>query len=215
MKILKNGIALLVLLVLIYGCAATLPKLEEPVEGKNLIIGSVIFENNGYQNRNDVYFDGIEVAVIGIYKENGEEKVFGKWTVTDKNGYFFIPNVPDGRYGLKALRINMSGQAYLTIVNEFRTKVDNYKVWPTEQVAFSGEFFDVKPQNRIINLKHNYFTFFQNQEIRYGSYDKIDQFQASTGELISRPMIFKYFIDNYPQSGWKQYLQKILDTYKY
>jgi len=209
----KKFIFIVPLLILIISCAGTLPSMKEPVEGKNLIIGSVIFENNGYQNRNDIYYDNIEVAIIGIYKENGKEKVFGKWTRTDKNGYFFIPNVPDGRYGLKGLRINMSGQAFLTIVNEFRTLVDNYKIWPSENITFSGQYFDVKPQNRIVNLKHNYFTFFQNQEIRYGSYDKIDQFQASNGEIVSRPMIFKYFIDNYPQSGWKEYLQQILDTY--
>jgi hypothetical protein len=200
---------------LVLGCAATLPKMEEPAEGKNLIIGSVIFENNGYQDRNDVYFDNIEVAIIGIYKDNGKEKIFGKWIRTDKNGYFFIPNVPDGRYALKGLRINMSGQAFLTIVNEFRTLVDNYKIWPTENITFSGEYFNTKPQNRIVNLKHNYFTFFQNREIRYGAYDKIDQFQASNGDVITRPMIFKYFIENYPQSGWNKYLQKILDTYEY
>ncbi len=203
------------MVILVLGCAATLPKMEEPAEGKNLVIGSVIFENNGYQDRNDVYFDNIEVAIIGIYKENGKEKVFGKWTRTDKNGYFFIPNVPDGRYALKGLRINMSGQAFLTIVNEFRTLVDNYKIWPTENITFSGEYFKTEPQNRIINLKHNYFTFFQNREIRYGAYDKIDQFQASNGDVITRPMIFKYFIENYPQSGWNKYLQKILDTYEY
>jgi len=211
----KKFIPLFLLLIIFFSCAGTLPSLKEPEEGKNLIIGSIIFENRGYQNRNDVYFDNIDVAIIGHYEENGKEKIFGKWTRTNKSGYFFIPNVPDGKYALKAIRVNMSGQAFLTIANEFRTMVDNYKTWPSENIAFSGEYFDNQPKENIVNLKHNYFTFFQNQEIRYGSYDKIDEFQASNGEKISRPMIFQYFIEQYPESGWKSKLTNILSTYEY
>jgi len=205
---------LLFLALVIFSCAGTVPTMKEPIEGRNLIIGSVIFENKGFQNRNDVYTNNIEVAVIGIYQENGKEKVFGKWTFTDKDGYFFIPNVPDGKYAVKAIRVNLAGQAFLTIANEFRTMVDNYKVWPTENVAFSGTFFDTRPVERIVNLKHNYFTFFVNREIRYGAYDMIKEFQASNGQIISRPLIFEHFINAYPQSGWTEYLKKILKTYK-
>jgi len=203
------------LTLIVLGCAGSLPTLKEPVEGKNLIIGSVIFENRGYQDRNEIYFDNIDVAIIGIYKKNGTDKIFGKWTRTDKNGYFFISNVPDGKYALKAIRVNLSGQAYITIANEFRTLVDNYKLWPSENITFSGDKFNTRPNKRIVNLKHNYFTFFHNREIRYSAYDKIDQFQASSGDVVSRPMIFKYFINQYPESSWKQYLQAVLDTYKY
>lgn len=201
--------------LIMLACAGSIPTLKEPVEGKNLLIGSIIFENSGFKNLNEVYTDNLEVAIIGICTKNGEEKIFGKWISTDKDGYFFIPNVPDGKYALKSLRVNLSGQAYLTIANEFRTTVDNYRIWPTENVTFSGTFFDIRPNEKIINLKHNYFTLFENQEIRYGSYDKIADFKASNGEMISRPMIFSYFIEQYPESGWKSYLQKVLDTYEY
>ncbi|MFZ5516660.1 MAG: hypothetical protein ACOY90_08475 [Candidatus Zhuqueibacterota bacterium] len=212
----KNRLVLLMPLVLfMLNCAGGIPSMEEPMQGKNLIIGSIIFENKGYENRNDVYFENLDVAIIGIYEENGKEKIFGKWTTTDKNGYFFLPNVPDGKYALKAFRINMSGQAYLTVANEFRSNVDNYKVWPTENIAFSGTFFETRPVNHVINLKHNYFTFYLNQEIRHGAYDKIDQFKAANGEVLSRPMIFQYVIDTYPQSGWNPTLKAILDTYEY
>jgi len=212
----KNRRVLLMPLVLfILSCAGGIPSMEAPLPGKNLIIGSIIFENKGYENRNDVYFENLDVAIIGIYEENGKEKVFGKWTTTDKNGYFFLPNVPDGKYALKAFRINMSGQAYVTVTNEFRSNVDNYKVWPTENIAFSGTFFDAGPVNHVINLKHNYFTFYLNQEIRHGAYDRIDEFKAANGEVLSRPMIFQYFMDTYPQSGWNPTLKAILDTYEY
>jgi hypothetical protein len=205
---------LLIGILFILNCASTTNTLQEPIEGKNLIIGSIIFENNGYQNRNEVFFDNIDVAIIGLYKEDGKEKVFGRWTTTDKYGNFLIPNVPDGKYAVKAIRINLAGYAYLTFANEFRTQVDNYRLWPTENVAFSGTFFDTRPVERIVNLKHNYFTCFVNQEIRYGAYDIISEFQASNAEMISRPLIFKNFIDRFPESGWTQYLKKVSDTYK-
>lgn len=214
--LMKTKILFLAVLTSIFmGCAGGIPSMEEPVEGKNLIIGSIIFENKGYQNRNDIYFENLDVAIIGIYEENGKEKVFGKWTTTDKNGYFFFPNVPDGRYALKGFRVNMAGQAYITINNEFRSKVDSYKIWPTENIAFSGTYFETTPNKNIINLKHNYFTFFLNQEIRHGAYDRIDQFKAANGEMVSRPMIFEYFIDTYPESGWNEAMKEILATYEY
>jgi hypothetical protein len=207
-------IGLLISALIVMGCAGTTTTLQEPTEGKNLIIGSIIFENNGYQNRNEVYTSNIEVAVMGIYEEDGKEKVFGKWTMTDKDGYFFMSNVPDGKYAVKAIRINLAGQAFFTIANEFRTMVDNYKIWPSENVAFSGIYFNTRPVERIINLKHNYFTFFVNQEIRYGAYDMVREFQASNGEMISRPLIFRHFVEKYPESGWNQYLNKVLSTYE-
>lgn len=210
----KNYIVFLLIILFGLNCAGTTTNMKEPMEGKNLVIGSIIFENNGYQNRNEIYFENIEVAIMGIYEENGKEKVFGKWTTTDNNGYFFVPNVPNGKYALKAIRVNLAGQAFLTIVNEFRSMIDNYKLWPSENVAFSGTYFDTRPVERIVNLKHNYFTFFQNQEIRYGSYDMIKEFQASNGEIISRPLIFRHFIETYPASGWTEYLKKIFSTYK-
>ena len=91
--------------------------------------------------------------------------------------------------------------------------VDNYKI-SRENIAFSGTYFDTRPDNRIVNLKHNYFTIFLNSEIRYGAYDMIDEFTASNGQAISRPLIFQYFIEKYPDSGWNEYLKKILSTYK-
>jgi len=211
----KNGKMLFIFLsaLFILNCAGTTSMMKEPIEGKNLIIGSIIFENNGKNNRNEVFFDNLEVAIMGYYEENAKEKVFGKWIYTDENGYFFIPNVPAGRYAVKAIRVNMSGQSFITVANEFRTMVDNYKLSP-ENIAFSGTYFDTRPTERIVNLKHNYFTIFPNSEIRYGSYDMIAEFTASNGEKISRPLIFKYFIEKYPETGWNEYLNKVLSTYK-
>jgi len=210
----RNGKIPLILLSVLFilNCAGTSISMKEPVEGQNLIIGSIVFENNGYNNRTDVYFENLEVAIMGYYKKNGKEKIFGKWLYTDENGYFVIPNVPDGKYAVKAIRVNMSGQAYITIANEFRTMVDNYKLSP-ENIAFSGTYFDTRPTERIVNLKHNYFTIFPNSEIRYGSYDMIAEFTASNGQAIARPLIFKYFIEKYPESGWNEYLNKVLITY--
>jgi len=209
MKVTKIFLFIFILVAL--NCAGSLTSMKEPVEGKNLIIGSIIFENNGYKNRNDVYVGNLEVAIIGIYNQNGDEKVYGKLVFTDENGYFFIPNVPDGKYAVKGIRVNLSGQAYLTIANEFRTAVDNYQIQPTENIVYSGSFFDNHANNRIINLKHNYFTIHANSEIRHGAYDRIDDFKASNGEILSRPLIYESFISKYPESGWNNYLRQIIE----
>jgi len=195
-------------------CAGGLTGLKEPEPGKNLLIGSIVFENKGYQNRNEVFVDGIEVAIIGYYEENGKEKLFGKWLFTDKDGYFFIPNVPDGVYALKAIRVNMSGRSYLTIAKDYKTGVDNFQIQGNPEVAFSGTHFDIKQSNRIISLKNNYFTIHTNREIHHGAYDKIDEFKASTGDFLSRPFIFKYFMGKYPESSWYEYLKKELSRFE-
>jgi hypothetical protein len=207
-------INLFILVPFLLDCAGGFSGLKEPELGKNLIIGSIVFENNGYQNRNEVYYDNLEVAIIGYYKENGKEKLFGKWIYTDKNGYFSIANVPNGKYALKGIRVNLSGRAYLTIANEFKSGVDNYQIQPIENIAFSGTHFNTEPSNQIINLKNNYFTIFQNREIRHGAYDKIQAFKSASSEMISRPLIFKHFIGSFENSGWVGYLKKELAKFE-
>ncbi len=198
----------------IFSCAGGMSGLKEPEPGKNLLIGSLLFENNGYQNIHEIYVENLEVAIIGYYQENGQEKLFGRWLFTDKNGYFYIPNLPDGKYALKAIRINMSGRSYLTISKDFNSGVDNYQIRGSENVAFSGTHFDTRQSNRIISLKNNYFTIHPNREIHQGSYDQIQAFTASNGEMLARPFVYKYFMEKWPESGWYDYLQKELSNFQ-
>lgn len=195
-------------------CAGGLSGLKDPEPGKNLLIGSIVFENKGYQNRNELFIEGIDVAIIGYYEENGKEKLFGKWLITDSKGYFYIPNVPDGKYALKAIRVNMSGRAFLTIAKEYKTGVDNFQIQGSENVPFSGTHFNLRPSNRIISLKNNYFTIHTNSEIHQGAYDKIDAFTAANGENVSMPFIYKYFMEKWPESGWHEYLKKELSKFE-
>jgi hypothetical protein len=214
-KKMKSKLLYLLLVGLfVFSCAGGMSGLKEPEPGKNLLIGAILFENKGYQNRNELYVENLEVAIIGYYEENGKEKLFGKWLFTDKDGYFYIPNVPDGKYALKAIRVNMEGRAYLTIAKDYKSGVDNFQIQGSENVPFSGTHFNTTQSNRIINLKNNYFTIHTNREIHQGAYDRIEAFTAANGEMVARPFVYKHFMEKWPESGWYEHLQKELSKFQ-
>lgn len=66
------------------------------MEKKNLLIGSLMFDINGYEDTFTTIRKNIDVAIIGRYMKEGRFENFGHWVTTDENGYFYILNVPDG-----------------------------------------------------------------------------------------------------------------------
>ena len=207
-------IYLLITSVIILNCGGTGVVMAPPEEGKNLLMDSILFENIGYSDRYQFFTEDIEVAILGFYEEDGKQKVFGKWVVTDSLGYFFIPNVPDGNYAIKGFRVDIE-TGYLTIANDFRSGVSNY-VRTGQNIAFaaSGDHFENLSKNHIVNLKHNRFTIHVTGEIRHGRHDVVTNFKTSSGEAIERPFIHEYFLEKYPDSGWEAIVRDDLRLYK-
>lgn len=205
----KNKIVSILLpaIIIYLYCSTTVKMLPEPVENKNLIIGSLIFDIDGYEDNFITIQGNIEMVIIGKYVKDNDIKNFMQWTTTDENGYFYIPNVPDGEYAIKGFRTHLIGLGNLTIENELIDPQRNYfEIKAQDIISSSGELFDTRSYQRIINFKHNIITLHRGGIIDDDWYNRIQNLKLSTGEIIDRPPVPIYFIEKFEGSGWEDYL---------
>lgn len=194
-------------LLCVVSCSGPAQMIPEPVDAGNLVLGAVILNIDGYQDTFLTLEDGIEVAVVGRYFDNGVEKRFGQWTRTDEFGYFVIPNVPDGEYALKGIIVNQIGLGELRIANELIDVRENYyELNVYDRINLSAEIFDTRSVNRIIDFKYNVFTIYANEIVDHKRYDALRDLKLTTGGEISSPPLPVWFIENYPESGWVDFL---------
>lgn len=195
--------------------------LTEPEERNVLLVGNIIFILDSYQGRQEVYKDGIEVAVAGRYGNNDES--FMKWTMTDSAGYFFFPNAPaNGKFEVKGLRFYVRGGGAIALTKNFRDVRDQYRSVGWDGIIFSGVNFNKVPEflsdNRIVNLKHNYFIIRPSGDIEHKTFDQIVDYKADVAfEVnINTPLIYDYFIENekFENSAWVPFLKKVSPNYK-
>lgn len=199
----------LFLLILIFSlnCGTSIQTIPEPLQDQNLVIGSIIFDIDGYEENFTTLYRNIEIAIVGRYVKDGMFRDFGRWTTTDENGYFFIPNVPDGEYAIKGFRAYLIGLGDLTIENELIDPQYNYYELDAENtLSFGAELFDTRSNQRIINFKHNYFKLYRSKIIDFKRFDLIRDLKLSMGDLLNRNPAPVYFIEKYEGSGWDSYL---------
>lgn len=211
-----NRMRLVVLIAavgLLINCASTSQMLPDPTESGNLIIGSLIFEINGYRDNVAVIRRNIEVAIIGQVVVNGQVKNFSQWTTTDDNGYFYIANVPEGQFAIKGFRTHLIGLGDLMIARELIDPMRNYfELKSADVLAMTGQLFDVSTNQRIINFKHNIVRLHRNGLVDHQQQHRLDQVKLVTGELVNAPPVASYFIDKNASSGWSNYLKFHLES---
>jgi hypothetical protein len=145
MKYQCTFIFILSLLAFLAGCAATTTqfKMQEPEAGNTLVVGAVLVENNGIDDVYEAITSNITAVVVGRHVKNGEEIIQGYHLKTDANGYFYLPNVPQGSYVLKGIELNVGYSGPVLISSRWDgpkqiyipgDKMINYVVrsWPDE-----------------------------------------------------------------------------------
>ena len=188
-------------------CSSTLPDIEEPVDNNCLIIGSIIFDVNGYQDVNSTFHENIEVAIVGSVIDKGQEKRVGYWVQTDENGYFFLANVPPGAYALKGFRTNSIDLSEIVVVNELTDPQRNYfELSNSGAIPMTGNLLDVRSKNRIVNFKHNIFTLYRNGLAKFQRLNRVRNYKLSAGDIIDFPPVPSYFLDKFPASAWSKFL---------
>ena len=203
-------INLSILLSIFYlsSCTPTIQMLLEPIKEKNLLIGSLILDIDGYRDEFLTIREGIEVVIVGRIFNNGRFQSFGQWATTDENGYFFIANVFDGEFAIKGFRIHISGIGDIIISNELTDPQRNYyELNVHDSIFFSGNIFDIKPYHRVVNFKHNIFTLNRDEIIHFSRYEKLKEKKLSTGEIVNSPSVPNYFYEKYSETGWNKFLQ--------
>jgi len=203
----KFEFLLLVVAIILVNCSSSVQMLPPPVEHKNLLIGSLIFDIDGYKDNFTTIRHNIEVAIIGKLVKDSDIQNFSQWTMTDENGYFFIANVPDGEYAIKGFRTHLIGLGNLIIENELIDPQRNYfELKSSDVVAVTGELFDVRPHQRVINFDHNIITLHRSGIIADKRYDRLQDLKLVTGETLSSTPVPIYFMEKFAGSGWESYL---------
>ena len=201
----------LLLFSFLFTCTSSVQMLPEPVENKNLLIGSLIFDIDGFEDNFTTIRQNIEVVIIGRFVEEGNVKNFGQWVTTDENGYFFIANVPDGEYAIKGFRTHLIGLGNLTIENELIDPQRNYfELMDKDVISMTGELFDVRSDQRIVNFRHNIITLHRSGIIDNRRYDRLKDMKLSTGEVLNSPPIPINFLEKFEGTGWENYLNSQL-----
>jgi len=182
--------------------------LDEPLEDNCILIGCLIFDINGYQGNFSTNKEQIEVALIGRVLENGKENVAGFWAETDENGYFCLTNVPPGEYAIKGFRTRLFGIGELNIANELISPQRNYfELLDRSTIPLTGNLFDTKANNRVVNFKYNLFTLFAEGIIELQRLDQLREVKLTSGEEANGPPVPFYFLDKYQGSSWTKYLE--------
>ncbi|HFE52703.1 MAG TPA: hypothetical protein ENK07_04620 [Bacteroidetes bacterium] len=216
MKHWLGGLTVVLLAVaLLLGCAGTskMNVFEEPVSDQTgIVIGNVLVESRYFEERPELYRANIDVAVIGEVTENGKKKIHGYWATTDDQGYFFLTNVPIGKYAIKGIRFSTNQGTLLTITNSLRYAGSTYVIDRKETIIFDGSYFPVEPKGRVINMGYNHFVIDQTTRstghVDHLQLPRLVNYQVITGEKLNLGPVEEYFIQKYPNSAWVQVLKQ-------
>lgn len=197
----------LAIAIIFIRCSTSIQMLPEPLENNNLIIGSLLFDIDGYEDNFSTIRQNIEIVIIGKFVKDGNIQNFSQWVTTDENGYFFIANVPDGEYAIKGFRTHWIGLGNLTIANDLIDAQQNYfELKDSDVISMTGNILDVRSNQRIVNFQHNIFTLHRSGIIDLARYDRVHDLKLSTGEILNSPPVPIYFIEKYEGSNWINFL---------
>jgi hypothetical protein len=140
--------------VVIMSCSATVADLksfEEPTETGFLIIGDVLIENISQEFPFRNWDLSSEIIIIGKSMD-GSTTLYS--VTTDMNGYFYLPNVPEGQYDLKAVILKPFGAQPIKLVNDFNEINSEYYRMrhPEQPIENTAKWLPPIPKGRIINL---------------------------------------------------------------
>jgi len=191
----------LYLLIGVLSCATTRTfTVEEPQEGKSLVIGAVLVENDGIEDMYEAKIKNIAIILVG--KSFEKESIQAYRLMTDEEGYFALPNVPPGAYVVKGIEVDLGYVTRLLITSRWEGNVQIY--YPTD--VFVDQTVRLWPpgsQEKIINMNIRYFRIDASYRVYDDVFKLIDNATVSIPELkhtIPNPMV--YYQQKYPGWGW-------------
>ena len=133
------------------GPSGGLKFLEEPKEGNVVIIGNVVIENINQEFAFDNWDYSSQVVIMGRTADG----TLNHYTVsTDDQGYYCLPNVPAGRYALKAAILPVPGGIPLKLVNDLASRDSEFYRMrhPERPIDYTAKWLPPRVDGRIINL---------------------------------------------------------------
>lgn len=180
--------------------------LTSPIEGKMLIVGSVLtatldslWAPHGY--------DVIVTAEI----ETGQQSVRRTFIIqTDENGYYAAENLPIGKYVLQGvIRHGRFGPVLLWKAMKSPNERWGYKNSPFFIPSPAGNYYPWSPLMNVYNFGHTVFI----DPMLNTPAQNLAEFEDEnfgTPYNYSRPPVVQYFIQKYPESGWLSVLKQLI-----
>jgi hypothetical protein len=204
------------IIFLIYGCAGSyksLEHLDDPGDNTRMIIGNILIENINQEFAFENWDMGVELVFLG---KNDQDSTWIYNVTTDYHGYYCIPNISDGRYILKAVKLPLTSGQPVILVNEWNSADSKFYRMrhPERGFDFKSNWYPQKKEGRIFNFNILWFG------LRTAQITDLDQ--KSVGEVLviqssksldghrfydngyryTRPDPLTYFKDKFPQSAW-------------
>ena len=202
--------------LLVMSCAGVMMELEgpeEPVQDGVLIIGNVIIENISQELDFESWDFPADVVIIGK-SFTGE---MNHYTVTtDSKGYFTLPNVPSGTYGIKAVILPLFGTQPVKLVSPMISlSQDFYRMrHPEEEIEYTATVLPNESTGRVLNLDILWLGL-RVADVEGITRDKIGKVLVESGiescenkqfwtdgYIYTRENPLDYLKAKFPESGW-------------
>ncbi|MDZ7374448.1 MAG: carboxypeptidase-like regulatory domain-containing protein, partial [candidate division KSB1 bacterium] len=174
--------------------------MEEPREGRALLVGAVLVENDGVEDVYEARKSKIHIIVVGKGTVDGREEAVVYRLMTDENGYFFVPNVPPGSYVVKGIELDLGYGTRLQVTSRWEGNTQIY--YPAE--GFVDHVVRVWPppsKGRIINLGIRYFRVDASYRIYNDVFDSLDGASIALRDVKhTMPSPIAYYKAKYPDS---------------
>ena len=199
-----NLLSLIISFILLSCSASKQFTMEKPQAGKCLIVGAVLLENNGIEDKYETKFENITVVVVGKYMENGEEQTAGYRVKTDEKGYFLLQNVPAGPYVIKGFEADVGFQSRKIVTSRWDGRSQIF--YPSNNlIDFTVRDWPEIQEGNIVNLEINYFMIDQANRVAHERFDYLQDKPGTfpdTKYTMVNPL--NYYQTKFPQWEWFQ-----------
>jgi len=190
--------------IILIGCTGSKEFVrEKPQEEKCLLVGAVLIENNGVDDKYEAVMKNITLVIVGKFMENGEEKAEGYKVKTDENGYFLLQNVPAGSYVLKGFEVDLGFGTRLYVTSRWDGNRQIYFPGASNVIDYMVRVWPEPHTERIIDMEINYFMIDRASRI---STNRFNVLNDKPGVLPDSKYSMKnpedYFKKKYPKWEW-------------
>jgi hypothetical protein len=176
---------------------------EKPQEGMCLLVGAMLVENKGIEDRYESLVNNIHVVLVGKHMQNGEEKTDGYKVKTDANGYFLLQNVPPGSYVLKGFEVDVGFNTRLFVTSRWDGNSQIFYPGTSNVIDYTVRVWPEPYEGKFINLGINYFMIDQAMRIANNRFNVLDDKPgALSGVTYTMKNPLDYFKTKYPQWEW-------------
>jgi len=201
---------LLVLTFLVSVCCniRCIPKqeiiLHDPQAEKSLLVGAILVENVGLEDVYEAKKANIVVIVVGNSLQDGHETSQGYRVKTNQDGYYMIPNVPQGSYVIKGIELDLGYETHMLIGSYWEGTIQKY-IPETLMIDYTVPAWPAPINERIINMNIRYFKIDAAKRIAFDTFKRLESASVSLPQIRhTMPNPLQYFKTQFPASPWFQ-----------